>query len=101
MTMTFRYLFQICKLCYSESIPIIPYGTGTGLEAGISALYGGVCIDMSKMNQIFDYHQEDFDVRVRPGVTREHLNHFVKDDGESRVGGVGGGGRRRRPTSVV
>ncbi len=72
---------QICKLCYSDNIPIIPFGTGTGLEAGISALYGGICVDLSKMDQILDYHPEDFDVAVQPGVTREQLNHFCKNDG--------------------
>ena len=32
---------------------------------------GGVCIDLTKMEEVEDYHQEDFDVSVRPGVTRE------------------------------
>lgn len=72
---------EVCRACYEDNRPIIPYGTGTGLEAGISALYGGVCIDLSKMDDIHDYNPEDFDVKVRPGVTREGLNHFLKDDG--------------------
>ena len=33
------------------------------------------------MDEILDYHPEDFDVCVRPGVTRESLNHHIKDDG--------------------
>ena len=81
MTYIFFY-FQICKLCFAENIPIIPHGTGTGLESGISALYGGICLDLTKMDAITDYHPEDFDVCVRPGVTREGLNHHVKDDGQ-------------------
>jgi len=72
---------EVCKVCHEDNVPIIPYGTGTGLEAGISAVQGGVCVDLSKMDEIHDYNPEDFDVRVRPGVTREGLNHFVKDDG--------------------
>jgi D-lactate dehydrogenase (cytochrome) len=64
------FIPQICKLCYAENIPIIPHGTGTGLEAGISALYGGICVDVTQMKDIVDYHPEDFDVCVRPGVTR-------------------------------
>ena len=55
---------QVCKVCYDEDCPVIPYGTGTGLEAGISAIYGGVCIDLSKMDQIHDYNPEDFDVQA-------------------------------------
>ena len=65
--------FQICKLCYADSIPIVPHGTGTGLENGTSAVEGGVCVDLTKMEEIEDYHQEDFDVSVRPGVTREQI----------------------------
>ena len=41
----------------------------------------GICIDLQKMDKISNYHPEDFDVCVQPGVTREALNHFVKDDG--------------------
>ena len=75
------FIPQVCQFCNKESVPIIPYGTGTGLESGISALFGGVCIDMSKMDDIFDYHAEDFDVKVQPGVTREALNHYVRNEG--------------------
>ena len=71
--------FQICKLCFADSIPIVPHGTGTGLENGTSAVEGGVCVDLTKMEEIEDYHQEDFDVSVRPGVTRE----LIKLDGET------------------
>ena len=71
------------KMCNADRIPVIPYGTGTGLEAGISALKGGLCLDLSKMDRILDYHPEDFDVVVEPGVTREALNHHTKDDGST------------------
>ena len=32
------YELQVCKACSSHNSPIIPYGTGTGLEGGIAAL---------------------------------------------------------------
>ena len=68
-------------MCNADSIAVIPHGTGTGLENGTSAVSGGVCLDLTKMEEIEDYHPEDFDIAVRPGVTREALNHFVKNDG--------------------
>ena len=37
---------------------------------------------MSKMDAISDYHMEDFDIKVQPGVTREGLNHHIKNDGK-------------------
>eukprot|EP00096_Caligus_rogercresseyi_P011070 TRINITY_DN4243_c0_g1_i1.p1 TRINITY_DN4243_c0_g1~~TRINITY_DN4243_c0_g1_i1.p1 ORF type:complete len:495 (-),score=96.03 TRINITY_DN4243_c0_g1_i1:136-1620(-) len=72
---------EVLKLCHKDGIPLIPYGTGTGLEAGISAIQGGVCLDLSRMDQILEYHPEDFNISVQPAVTREILNHHVKNDG--------------------
>ena len=76
-----EHVQEICKLCFDQNIPIIPHGTGTGLEAGISALHGGICIDLQKMDRISNYNVDDFDVQVQPGVTREALNHFIRNDG--------------------
>ena len=74
---------QICRLCYDDWVPIIPHGTGTGMEGGTSALFRGVSIDVTKnMTDILEYHPADFDVAVRPGVTREALNHHIKDHGD-------------------
>lgn len=72
---------EICKLCHAESIPLIPHGTGTGMQNGVSAIKGGVCLDLTKLSGIEDYHPEDLDVSVRPAVTREDLNHHVERDG--------------------
>ena len=48
---------------------------------GLSAPYGGICLNLSKLDKILDYHPEDFDVKVQPGVTRQKLDHFLKSDG--------------------
>ena len=48
---------------------------------GLSAQNGGICLNLSKLDKILDYHPEDFDVKVQPGVTRQKLDHFLKSDG--------------------
>ncbi|KAK3755410.1 hypothetical protein QZH41_016616, partial [Actinostola sp. cb2023] len=72
---------EIAKLCYDNEIPMVPYGTGTGLEGGIVALKGGVCIDLSRIDKILQVNEEDFDVTIEPGVTRETLNAFIRNTG--------------------
>ena len=42
---------------------------------------GGVSVDMCKMDQIVNFNMEDFDVTVQPGVSRQTLNHYLKDYG--------------------
>ncbi|XP_044047929.1 probable D-lactate dehydrogenase, mitochondrial isoform X2 [Siniperca chuatsi] len=71
----------LAKVCHNHHLPIIPFGTGTGLEGGVGAVKGGVCFSLRNMDQVLDVHQEDFDVTVEPGVTRKALNAYLRDTG--------------------
>jgi len=67
--------------CHRNGIPVIPYGTGTACEGGVGALLGGVCVDMSRMNNILQINAEDMDCRVQAGVTRKQLNNHLHGTG--------------------
>ena len=69
------------RICAKHVTPVIPYGTGTGLEGHIAALHGGVCLNMAEMNAIIQVNSDDLDVVVQPGVTRKQLNHHLRDMG--------------------
>ena len=71
----------IVKLCADSQTPIIAFGSGTSLEGQVQAVEGGICIDLSQMNQILEVNQEDLDCRVQAGVTRRQLNHYLRDTG--------------------
>lgn len=72
---------DIAKLCTSERIPMVPFGTGTGLEGGVGALKGGLCVDLTKMTSIVEICNEDFYCTVQPGVTRQALNSAIRSTG--------------------
>ena len=72
---------QIVKACAEYAVPIIPFGTGTSLEGHVNAPAGGISVDTSQMNKILEVHAEDLDVVVQPGVTREQLNTYLRDQG--------------------
>ncbi len=74
-------VIEIIKICAHHHTPIIPYGVGTSLEGHIAALEGGICVDLSAMNQIIAVHQDDLDVVVEPGVTRRQLDRHLRDTG--------------------
>ena len=96
---------EVAKVCSSERIPMIPFGTGTGLEGGVGASWvrqamyilvhmhthkltfshthaqGGVCVDLSKLDSILEVHTEDLYATVQPGITRVTLNTYLRDTG--------------------
>lgn len=78
---TTEHVSNIAEICNKHEIPIIPFGTGTGLEGGINALKGGICLDLSQMDQITSFSPEDFNVTVQPGITRIALNNYLKSSG--------------------
>jgi D-lactate dehydrogenase (cytochrome) len=72
---------EIVKLCASHRVPIIAFGAGTSLEGHVLAIYGGVCIDMTRMNRVLEVHDEDLDATVQAGVTRKQLNRELASTG--------------------
>jgi D-lactate dehydrogenase (cytochrome) len=72
---------QILKTCNELQVPVIAFGAGTSLEGHVSALHGGVCVDMTRMDQVLAVHADDGDCVVQPGITREALNAYLRDTG--------------------
>jgi D-lactate dehydrogenase (cytochrome) len=72
---------DIVKLCARADVPVIPFGTGTSFEGHVNAPFGGICVDTSQMNRVIAVHSEDLDCIIEPGVTREELNAYLRDQG--------------------
>lgn len=68
-------------ICNQFKMPVIAFGTGSSLEGQLNAPQGGLCIDMNAMNAILQVNSDDLTVTVQPGVTREQLNHYLRDTG--------------------
>ncbi len=90
---------EIVKICVKYNIPIIPYGTGTGVEGAVVATERTLCISLNRMNRILSVNEDDRDATVQAGVTRGQLNthlaelgsklHFPVDPGaDASLGGM-------------
>jgi D-lactate dehydrogenase (cytochrome) len=72
---------RIVRVCAELAVPIVPYGVGSSVEGHVSAIRGGICIDLNEMNRILAVHAEDLDATVEAGVTRKQLNKHLRDTG--------------------
>jgi D-lactate dehydrogenase (cytochrome) len=71
----------VVSICQEHRCPIIPFGVGSSLEGHVNAPHGGVSIDLNAMDRVLAVHEEDLDVVVQPGITREAVNIHLRDKG--------------------
>lgn len=74
---------EVIKLANQYRMPVVPYSGGTALEGHCTAPYGGICLDLSRMDKIHIIREKDSDAVCGPGVVWDELNAELVDRGLS------------------
>ena len=64
---------EIVKLARKVRVPIVPYGSGTGLMGAAIAIRGGIMVDTQRMSRIEEISKEDMIIRAQAGIVLEEL----------------------------
>ncbi|HVI40199.1 MAG TPA: FAD-binding oxidoreductase, partial [Anaerovoracaceae bacterium] len=70
---------RIMKYAYENLIPVVARGSGTGLVGGSVPVYGGIMINLTKMNRILELDEENLTLTLEPGVLLMEISKFVEE----------------------
>jgi D-lactate dehydrogenase (cytochrome) len=54
------------RICNEKRLPVVPFGTGTGIEGASVPIHNGIVVDMMRMDKMLELNQSDFDCVVEP-----------------------------------
>lgn len=74
-------VLNILTYASKRRIPVTVRGGGTGLTGACIPKYGGVVLNMMKMNRIVEVRQLDLQVDVEPGLIYDQLNKELEPYG--------------------
>lgn len=72
---------EIMRYAYEKTIPVVARGSGTGLVGGSVPVFGGIMINLSKMNRILELDEENLTLTLEPGVLLMEISKFVEEHG--------------------
>ncbi|MFQ5942330.1 MAG: FAD-binding oxidoreductase [Anaerolineales bacterium] len=72
---------QVLQYANRQRIPVTPWGAGTSLEGNPIPLYGGLSLDLRRMNRFLKVRPEDFQVEVQAGIFYKDMNAVLARQG--------------------
>jgi alkyldihydroxyacetonephosphate synthase len=72
---------KIIKMANTEKVPVIPYGGGAGVTGGTVPIYGGIIVDLKKLDKILEIDEKSATVTVQAGVIGQDLENALNKQG--------------------
>ncbi len=94
---TTEQVSKILNLANERNIKVTPRGSGTSTTGAVLPCWGGIILDVSRMNKIKEINRKDGYAIVEPGVICQQLNNalapthfFPPDPGSATMASIGG-----------
>ncbi|MEY2778652.1 MAG: hypothetical protein RL008_748, partial [Actinomycetota bacterium] len=72
---------KVVALANDYRMPIIPRGGGSGTQSGTFALYGGIALDLKRLNKVIDIDENSMIVTVEAGLDGSELEKVLNAKG--------------------
>ena len=81
--MTTEIVSNLLKYCKEHNIQVIPRGHGTSGYGGALPTKGGLVVDMTRLNGIYDIDKGSMTIEVGAGIIWGRLLEYLEDEGLS------------------
>ncbi len=72
---------EILEIANKYRIPVVPFGGGSGTQGGAMPLFGGIVLDMKRMNKILDIDEKSLTVTAQAGAIVTQIEWAVNEKG--------------------
>jgi alkyldihydroxyacetonephosphate synthase len=78
---TVEEVSEVVKLANIYHIPVVPYGGGSGSQGGIMPVYGGITLDLKRLNRIIEINEMSQTVTAQAGINGYELEQTLNQAG--------------------
>lgn len=72
---------NVMRVCHTHKVPVVPRGGGSGTQGGAATMYGGVLLDLSRMDRIFEIDKISMTLTAQPGINGRVLENKLNEQG--------------------
>lgn len=72
---------RILKIANAYRIPVVPWGGGSGTQGGGVPVFGGIMLDVKRLDKILDINEYSLTVTAQAGVNGSILERALNDRG--------------------
>ncbi len=70
---------EILKIANSYKIPVIPWGGGSGSQGGAVPVFGGIMLDVKRLNKVLEIDERSLTVTAQAGINGTQLEWAVNE----------------------
>lgn len=78
---TVEQVSALVRLANVYHIPVVPWGGGSGSQGGAMPMYGGMVMDLKRLNQIVEINQANGTVTAQAGINGYDLENALNEAG--------------------
>lgn len=72
---------EIMKVANNFDIPVVPWGGGSGTQGGALPIYGGIIMDLKRLNEIIEIDETSMTVTAQAGINGQQLEWALNERG--------------------